>query len=110
MFESISLVSYDVIAPKPYVAPTTNAANPLGLKQGAVEHLASCLSKSKQCATQLSIEGGKADNEILKKPHNNFGGSNGYSNPLDDCIQHGKCTYKGQILWHESQTHNFYKK
>ncbi|MBW0482446.1 hypothetical protein O181_022161 [Austropuccinia psidii MF-1] len=72
MFESISLVSYNVIAPKPYVAPTTNAANPLGLKQGAVEYLASCLSKSKQRAKQLSIEGGRADNEILTKLHKNL--------------------------------------
>ncbi|MBW0537203.1 hypothetical protein O181_076918 [Austropuccinia psidii MF-1] len=37
MFESISLVLYNVIAPKPYVAPTSNLTNPLGLKQGAVE-------------------------------------------------------------------------
>ncbi|MBW0513089.1 hypothetical protein O181_052804 [Austropuccinia psidii MF-1] len=69
MFESISLVSYNVIAPKPYVAQMSNSTNPLGLKQGAVEYLASCLSKLKQCATQLSIEGGGADNERLKKPH-----------------------------------------
>ncbi|MBW0477584.1 hypothetical protein O181_017299 [Austropuccinia psidii MF-1] len=67
MFESISLVSYDVIAPKPYVAPTTNSTNPLGLKWGAVEYLSSCLSKLKQHATRLSIEGGGADNEISTK-------------------------------------------
>ncbi|MBW0572648.1 hypothetical protein O181_112363 [Austropuccinia psidii MF-1] len=72
MFESISLVSYNVIAPKPYVAPTSNSTNPLGLGRGAVEYLASCLSKSKQHATQLSIEGGGADNEILTKPHKNL--------------------------------------
>ncbi|MBW0582132.1 hypothetical protein O181_121847 [Austropuccinia psidii MF-1] len=36
MFESISLVSYDVIAPKPYVALTSNPTDPLGLKRGAV--------------------------------------------------------------------------
>ncbi|MBW0486601.1 hypothetical protein O181_026316 [Austropuccinia psidii MF-1] len=30
IFESISLVSYNLIAPKQYVAPTTNAANPHG--------------------------------------------------------------------------------
>ncbi|MBW0591926.1 hypothetical protein O181_131641 [Austropuccinia psidii MF-1] len=69
MFECISLVSYNVIAPKPYVAPTSNSTDPLGLKQEAVEHLSSCLSKSKQRETQLSIEGGGADNEISKKPH-----------------------------------------
>ncbi|MBW0572459.1 hypothetical protein O181_112174 [Austropuccinia psidii MF-1] len=72
MFESISLVSYNVIAPKPYVAPKSNLTNPLGLKWGAVEYLSSCLSKSKQSATQLSIEGGGADNEILTKPHKNL--------------------------------------
>ncbi|MBW0522166.1 hypothetical protein O181_061881 [Austropuccinia psidii MF-1] len=72
MFESISLVSYDVIAPKPYVAPTSNLTDPLGLKQGAAKYLASFLSKSKKCATQLSIEGGGADNEILTKPHKNL--------------------------------------
>ncbi|MBW0482863.1 hypothetical protein O181_022578 [Austropuccinia psidii MF-1] len=69
MFESISSVSYNVIAPKPYVAPTSNSTNPLGLKWGAVEYLASCLSKFKKHATQLSIEGGRADNEISTKPH-----------------------------------------
>ncbi|MBW0559541.1 hypothetical protein O181_099256 [Austropuccinia psidii MF-1] len=72
MFESISLVSYDVIAPKSYVAPMSNLTNPLGLEQGSVEYLASCLSKLNQCATQLSIEGGRADNEILTKPHKNL--------------------------------------
>ncbi|MBW0579986.1 hypothetical protein O181_119701 [Austropuccinia psidii MF-1] len=72
MFESISSVSYDVIAPKPYVAPTSNSTNPLGLEWGAVEYLASCLSKSKQCAAQLSIGGGGADNEISTKPHKNL--------------------------------------
>ncbi|MBW0585157.1 hypothetical protein O181_124872 [Austropuccinia psidii MF-1] len=72
MFESISLVSYNVIAPKPYVALTSNFTNPLALKWGAVEYLASCLSKSKQRATQLSIEGGGADNEISTKPHKNL--------------------------------------
>ncbi|MBW0492536.1 hypothetical protein O181_032251 [Austropuccinia psidii MF-1] len=69
MFESISLVSYDVIAPKPYVAPTSNSTDPLGLKWGAVEYLASCLSKSKQHATQLSIECGGDDSEMSTKPH-----------------------------------------
>ncbi|MBW0475739.1 hypothetical protein O181_015454 [Austropuccinia psidii MF-1] len=72
MFESISLVSYNVIAPKPYVAPTSNLTDPLGLEQGAVEYLASCLSKLKQCATQLKIEGGRPYNEILTKPHKNL--------------------------------------
>ncbi|MBW0540904.1 hypothetical protein O181_080619 [Austropuccinia psidii MF-1] len=72
MFESISLVSYDVISPKPYVAPTSNSTNPLGLKWGAVEYLAFCLSKSKKRATQLSIEGRGADNEISTKPHKNL--------------------------------------
>ncbi|MBW0500815.1 hypothetical protein O181_040530 [Austropuccinia psidii MF-1] len=72
MFESISLASYDVIAPKPYVAPTKNGPNPLGAEQGAVEYLASCFSKSKQRATQVSIEGGGADNEILTKLHKNL--------------------------------------
>ncbi|MBW0538992.1 hypothetical protein O181_078707 [Austropuccinia psidii MF-1] len=72
MFESISLVSYDVIAPKPYVAPTSNLTDPLGLEWGAVEYLASCLSESKQRATQLSIEGGWAYNEISTKPHKNL--------------------------------------
>ncbi|MBW0505492.1 hypothetical protein O181_045207 [Austropuccinia psidii MF-1] len=72
MFESISLVSYGVIAPKPYVAPTSNLTNPLGLKWGAVEYLASCLSQSKQSATQLRIEYGGADNEISTKLHKNL--------------------------------------
>ncbi|MBW0522711.1 hypothetical protein O181_062426 [Austropuccinia psidii MF-1] len=72
MLESISLVSYDVIAPKQYVTPTSNSTYPLGLKQGEVEYLASCLTKWKQCATQLSIQGGGADNEILTKPHKNL--------------------------------------
>ncbi|MBW0508805.1 hypothetical protein O181_048520 [Austropuccinia psidii MF-1] len=69
MFESISLVSYNAIAPKTYVAPTKNSINPLGLKWGAVEYLSSCLSKFKQCETQLTIEGGGLENEILTKPH-----------------------------------------
>ncbi|MBW0509878.1 hypothetical protein O181_049593 [Austropuccinia psidii MF-1] len=64
MFKSISVVSYNVIAPKSYVAPTSNLTDPLRLQWGAVEYPASCLSKSKQCATQLSIEGGGADHEI----------------------------------------------
>ncbi|MBW0489366.1 hypothetical protein O181_029081 [Austropuccinia psidii MF-1] len=72
MFESIRLGSYNVIAPKPYVAPTSNATDPLGLEWGAVEYLSSCLSKLKQCATQLSIEGGRADNEISTKPNKNL--------------------------------------
>ncbi|MBW0494235.1 hypothetical protein O181_033950 [Austropuccinia psidii MF-1] len=72
MFESISLVSYNVIAPKPYVALTSNLTNPLALEWGVVEYLASFLSKSKQHATQLSIEGGGADNEISTKPHKNL--------------------------------------
>ncbi|MBW0480883.1 hypothetical protein O181_020598 [Austropuccinia psidii MF-1] len=42
------------------------------MEWGAVEYLASCLSKSKQHATQLRIEGGGADNEILRKPHKNL--------------------------------------
>ncbi|MBW0486649.1 hypothetical protein O181_026364 [Austropuccinia psidii MF-1] len=72
MFESISLVSYNVLAPKPYVAPTSNSTDPLGLKWGAVEYLASCLSTSKQYATQPSIEGDGAYNEILPKLHKNL--------------------------------------
>ncbi|MBW0550989.1 hypothetical protein O181_090704 [Austropuccinia psidii MF-1] len=80
-FASISLVSYNVIAPKPYVAPTSNLTNPLGLKWGAVEYLASCWSKSKQHATQFRIEGGGADNESLKKPHKN----------LEDLMDTGIC-------------------
>ncbi|MBW0551015.1 hypothetical protein O181_090730 [Austropuccinia psidii MF-1] len=72
MFGSITLVSYNVIAPKPYVAPTSNLTDPLGLKQAAVEYLACCLSKSKQRETQLSIEGGGADNEISTKPYKNL--------------------------------------
>ncbi|MBW0479078.1 hypothetical protein O181_018793 [Austropuccinia psidii MF-1] len=72
MFESISLVSYNVIAPKPYVALTSNSTNPLGLKRGAVEYLSSCLSKLKQHATKLSIEGGRADNERSTKWHKNL--------------------------------------
>ncbi|MBW0572617.1 hypothetical protein O181_112332 [Austropuccinia psidii MF-1] len=72
MFESISLVSYDVIAPKPYVALTSNSTNPLGLEWGAVEYLASCFSKSKQHEKQLSIEGSTADNEISTKPQKNL--------------------------------------
>ncbi|MBW0510289.1 hypothetical protein O181_050004 [Austropuccinia psidii MF-1] len=72
IFESIGLVSYNVIAPKPYVAPTSNLTDPLGLKQGAVEYLSSCLSKLKKHETQLSIEGGGADNEISTKTHKNL--------------------------------------
>ncbi|MBW0581829.1 hypothetical protein O181_121544 [Austropuccinia psidii MF-1] len=72
LFESISSVLYNVIAPKPYVAPTSNSTNPLGLKRGEVEYLASCLSKSKQRATQLSIEGGGADKEISTELHKNL--------------------------------------
>ncbi|MBW0508474.1 hypothetical protein O181_048189 [Austropuccinia psidii MF-1] len=72
MFESISLLSYNVIGPKPYVTPTSNSTNPLGLRQGTVEYLASCLSKLKQRATQLSIEHGGPDNEIFTKPHKNL--------------------------------------
>ncbi|MBW0490351.1 hypothetical protein O181_030066 [Austropuccinia psidii MF-1] len=71
MFESISLVSYNVIAPKPYVAPTSNSTDPLGLEWVAVKYLVSFLSKSKQRGTQLRIEGGRADNEILTKRHKN---------------------------------------
>ncbi|MBW0553354.1 hypothetical protein O181_093069 [Austropuccinia psidii MF-1] len=72
MFEAISLASYNVIAPQPYVEPTTNAAYPFGLEPEAVEYLASCLIKSKKCATQLSIEGGGAENDISTKPHKNL--------------------------------------
>ncbi|MBW0526313.1 hypothetical protein O181_066028 [Austropuccinia psidii MF-1] len=72
MFESISLVSYNVIAPKQNVVPTSNLTNPVGLKWGEVEYLASCFSKSKKCATKLSIESGRADNEILTKLHKNL--------------------------------------
>ncbi|MBW0510571.1 hypothetical protein O181_050286 [Austropuccinia psidii MF-1] len=72
MFEYISLVSYNAIAPKPCVAPTSNLTDNLGLKRGAVEYLASCFSKLKQCATQLSIEGGGADHEISTKLHKNL--------------------------------------
>ncbi|MBW0594049.1 hypothetical protein O181_133764 [Austropuccinia psidii MF-1] len=72
MFESISLVSYNVISPKPYVSPISNLTDPLGLEWGAVEYLAPCLSKLKKHATQLSIEGGEADNEISTKLHKNL--------------------------------------
>ncbi|MBW0487973.1 hypothetical protein O181_027688 [Austropuccinia psidii MF-1] len=51
---------------------TSSSTNPLGLEWGEVEYLASCLSKSKQHATQLSIEGGGADNEISTKRHKNL--------------------------------------
>ncbi|MBW0481315.1 hypothetical protein O181_021030 [Austropuccinia psidii MF-1] len=80
MFESSSLVSYNVIAPKPYVAPTSNSTNPLGLEWEAVEYLSSCLSKLKKCATQISIEGGRAENEISTKPHKNM------EDPMDTVI------------------------
>ncbi|MBW0576181.1 hypothetical protein O181_115896 [Austropuccinia psidii MF-1] len=80
MFESISLVSYNVIAHKPYVARTSNLTNALGLKQGAVEYLGSFLSKSKQFATQLSSEDCGADNEILKKLYKNL------EDPMDTVI------------------------
>ncbi|MBW0554512.1 hypothetical protein O181_094227 [Austropuccinia psidii MF-1] len=89
MFESISLVSYNVISPRPYVAPTSNLTDPLGLKWGAVEYLASCLSKSKQCSTQLSIEGGRADNEISTKQQKNL-------EDLMDTVIHLLIAYKGQ--------------
>ncbi|MBW0496702.1 hypothetical protein O181_036417 [Austropuccinia psidii MF-1] len=69
MFESISLVSNNVITPKIYVTPTENLTDPLGLECGAVEYLASRLSKSTQHATQLRISGGGADNEMLTIPH-----------------------------------------
>ncbi|MBW0500710.1 hypothetical protein O181_040425 [Austropuccinia psidii MF-1] len=72
MFESISSVSYNVIAPKQYVAPTTSSTDPLGREWGVVENLPSCLSKSKQCATQLRIVGGRADNDILTDRHKNL--------------------------------------
>ncbi|MBW0496341.1 hypothetical protein O181_036056 [Austropuccinia psidii MF-1] len=71
-FESISIVSYNVISPKPYVAPTSNSTTPLGLEQGVLKYLASCLSKSKPSATQLSIEGAGAENEILTNPQRNL--------------------------------------
>ncbi|MBW0494616.1 hypothetical protein O181_034331 [Austropuccinia psidii MF-1] len=86
MFESISLVSYNVIAPKSYVTPTSNLTDPLGLEWGAVEYLSSCLSKLKQCATHLSIEGGGADNEILTKPHKNL-------EDLEDTVIHLMIAY-----------------
>ncbi|MBW0498265.1 hypothetical protein O181_037980 [Austropuccinia psidii MF-1] len=41
MFESISLVSYDVISLKPYVAPTSNSTDPLGLEWAGNEYIAS---------------------------------------------------------------------
>ncbi|MBW0522872.1 hypothetical protein O181_062587 [Austropuccinia psidii MF-1] len=72
LFESISLVSYNVIAPKPYVAPTSNSTDPLGCEHGAVDYLASCLSKSKQHANQLTIKGGGAETEISTKRHKNL--------------------------------------
>ncbi|MBW0584115.1 hypothetical protein O181_123830 [Austropuccinia psidii MF-1] len=61
-----------MIAPKPYVGLTSISTNPYGLKWGAVEYLASCLSKSKQCEKPLGIEGGGADNEISTKPQRNL--------------------------------------
>ncbi|MBW0490110.1 hypothetical protein O181_029825 [Austropuccinia psidii MF-1] len=87
MFDSISLVSYNVLAPKPYVAPTSNLTNPLGLKRGAGEYLASFLSKLKQCATQLGIEGGRADNKILTNQHKNL-------EDLMDTVIHLMIAYK----------------
>ncbi|MBW0489193.1 hypothetical protein O181_028908 [Austropuccinia psidii MF-1] len=72
MFESISLVSYNVISPKPYVAPATNSDDPLGIKQRASEYLASSLSKYKQFPTQLSIESGGADKETSTNLHKNL--------------------------------------
>ncbi|MBW0471530.1 hypothetical protein O181_011245 [Austropuccinia psidii MF-1] len=39
LFESISLVPYNIIAPKPYVAPTTTAANPLRLNMERLNQL-----------------------------------------------------------------------
>ncbi|MBW0492307.1 hypothetical protein O181_032022 [Austropuccinia psidii MF-1] len=39
IFESISLVSYNFSAPKPYVAPTSNLTDPLGLKRGQLNTL-----------------------------------------------------------------------
>ncbi|MBW0487410.1 hypothetical protein O181_027125 [Austropuccinia psidii MF-1] len=87
MFESISLVSYSVIAPKPYVSPTSNLTNPLGLERGEIEYLASCLSKSKKRATQLSIEGGGAENEILTKLNKNL-------EDLMDTVIHLMIVYK----------------
>ncbi|MBW0506079.1 hypothetical protein O181_045794 [Austropuccinia psidii MF-1] len=68
MFDSISLVSYNVIATKPYVETTSKLTNPLGLEWGEIEYLSSFFSKSKKRAAQLSIESGGADNEILTKP------------------------------------------
>ncbi|MBW0545406.1 hypothetical protein O181_085121 [Austropuccinia psidii MF-1] len=61
-----------MIAPKPYVTPTSNSTNPLALERGALQYLASCFSKSKHCATQVRIEGGGAENEILTKLHKNL--------------------------------------
>ncbi|MBW0468799.1 hypothetical protein O181_008514 [Austropuccinia psidii MF-1] len=72
MFESISLVSYNVISPRPYMAPKTSSTDPLGLERGEVEYLASCLIKLKQHSTQLRMECGGADNKISTKPHKNL--------------------------------------
>ncbi|MBW0476601.1 hypothetical protein O181_016316 [Austropuccinia psidii MF-1] len=100
MFESISLVSYNVIAPEPYVAPTSNLTNPLGLKRGAVKQLASCLSKLNQRATQLSIEGGGADHEILTKPHKKLEDLMDTAIHLMIVYNMVCCTYKGGSQWH----------
>ncbi|MBW0542049.1 hypothetical protein O181_081764 [Austropuccinia psidii MF-1] len=70
----------------------------IGLEQEAVEYLASCLSKLKQHATQLSIEGGGADNEISTKPHKNLEDIMGYSYPFDDCVQH-ECKNLVEPVW-----------
>ncbi|MBW0464913.1 hypothetical protein O181_004628 [Austropuccinia psidii MF-1] len=68
MFGFISLVLYNVIAPKPYVEPTTDPKTPLEPRWGQAEYLTSCLIKWKQSAIQLSIEVGGADNELLTNP------------------------------------------
>ncbi|MBW0522448.1 hypothetical protein O181_062163 [Austropuccinia psidii MF-1] len=72
MFDSISLVSYNVIAPEPCVAPTSNSTDPLGLEWGAIEYLSSFLSTSKKFYKKLSIEGGGADHKILTNTHKNL--------------------------------------
>ncbi|MBW0590581.1 hypothetical protein O181_130296, partial [Austropuccinia psidii MF-1] len=87
MFESISLASLNVISPKLCFAPSKNDTNPSGLEQGGNECIASCLSKLKQHATQLSIERGRAEKELLMNPHKNLEELMGTFSP-DDCIKH----------------------
>ncbi|MBW0473305.1 hypothetical protein O181_013020 [Austropuccinia psidii MF-1] len=73
--EAMSLLKMDLnqpSLPRKSMAPTSNLTDPLGLEWGAVKYIASFLSKVKKRATQLSIEYGRADNDISTKPHKNL--------------------------------------